>query len=50
MIRTASPPKKLGGIAALLAVPMLIVGLAACSPAAGGGDTPRLTPGRVSSS
>lgn len=41
MIRTASPRrKKLGGIAALLAVPMLIVGLAACSPAAGGGDTP----------
>lgn len=41
MIRTASPRRrKLGGIAALLAVPMLAIGLAACSPTASSGDNP----------
>lgn len=46
MIRTASPRRrKLGGVAALLAVPMLIVGLSACSPAASDADIPTSDPG-----
>lgn len=45
MIRTKTPRRtKLNGLAALIALPMLAVGLAACAPAASGGG-PAADPG-----